>query len=280
MIEEHTDPTGEAHAHLSNLLRTLVTAAAGLAEKRAQRRADQLRDAQHQTDQQRQALQERIRAEQQAARLVYRHVYNDTWWDKARPADIARAVQAAGAWADSDPNAADALAVIGEQLQDRYGLDLDDLYRQAAEQPVGSTVESALAGVETARAADAARQAPSTKQRWERELSDAAGAELAADIVASKGWSCLQRQLDQVHARHGDVTETLREAISGRELTTANDKAATVSWRISHPHGQPRSRRPRAAGTSPTQNAARRRAAQQQQQRRAGEHDNGSQAGP
>lgn len=54
-------------------------------------------------------------------------------------------------------DAADALTVIEEQIQDRYGLDLDDLYRQAGEQPVGSAAESAVARVERSRDADAAR---------------------------------------------------------------------------------------------------------------------------
>ncbi len=45
MIEEHLDPTAEAHAHISNLMRTVITAAAGMADKRAQRRAEQHREA-------------------------------------------------------------------------------------------------------------------------------------------------------------------------------------------------------------------------------------------
>ncbi|HLI00736.1 MAG TPA: hypothetical protein VKV06_08115 [Acidimicrobiales bacterium] len=273
MIEEHPDPTSEAHAHVSNLVRTLVTAAAGLAEKRAQRRADQIREAQRQTEEQRQELQERVRVEQQAARLVYRHVYSNSWWDKARPQDIAQAVEAAGAWAESDSTASDALGVIEEQLQDRYGLDLEDLRRRAAEQPVAPTVERAVTSVETVRAAQAAAEAPSAERRWERQLADVAGPELAGQVATSKGWLALQRQLDHMHSRHVDVSETLREAISGRELTTANDKAATVSWRISHPHGQSRSRQASTAG--PSQSAARRRALQLQQQRGATGRDNG-----
>lgn len=139
MIEEQIGPAVEAHAHLSNLLRTLVTAAGGLAGKAAQRRAERLRDAEHYNDQQRQALSERVRAERQAARLVYRHVHAERWWDKARPKEIAHAVVAAGTWGDSDPAAAYALAVIGGHLHDRYGLNLGDLFRQAGErhQPLG-----------------------------------------------------------------------------------------------------------------------------------------------
>src|ERR1700729_1882551 len=50
VIEEHTDPTAEAHAQASNLLRTLLTALATVADRRAQRRqADQERQR-HQSE--------------------------------------------------------------------------------------------------------------------------------------------------------------------------------------------------------------------------------------
>ena len=127
MIEEHTDPTAEAHAQASNLLRTLLTALATVADRRAQRRqADQERQR-HQSEAQRRALEKRLEAERESAYLVYRRVYDEGWWASPNPRKVADAVVAAGTWAGDDPRARDAWAELSEQLQARYGIDLDAL---------------------------------------------------------------------------------------------------------------------------------------------------------
>ena len=132
MIEEHTDPTAEAHAQASNLLRTLLTALATVADRRAQRRqADQERQR-HQSEAERRELEKRIEAERESAYLVYRRVYDEGWWASPSPRKVADAVVAAGTWAGDDPRARDAWAELSEQLQARYGIDLDALARQQA----------------------------------------------------------------------------------------------------------------------------------------------------
>lgn len=128
MIEEHFDPTVAAHAHISNLLRTFVTSAAQMAQSRAQRREADAREAQRRSETEQRAFAERINAERQAAELVYRRVHQDSWWAKATPQAIAESAGAAGLWAGSDPRAHDAFVHIGERLEDRYGLDLAELW--------------------------------------------------------------------------------------------------------------------------------------------------------
>jgi hypothetical protein len=192
MIEEHLDPTVEAHAHITNLLRTLVTAAAGIAEKRAQRRAQELQEAQRRSEEHRRALTERLAVQRQAAELVYRAAYRDSWWQKATPEQVAAAVEAAGTWAASDPRANDALSHLAERLHDRYDIDLVDLHRNAtnpARVPgaiYGQVIGSQRARIETATGPRDAKAA----------VLAAAGPTLGPQIVASEGWHHLQQRLD------------------------------------------------------------------------------------
>jgi colicin import membrane protein len=52
---------------------------------------------------------------------------DNRWWDTATGRDIERAHEAATAWKDHDPAARDAAGVIRDQVQHRYGLDIDNL---------------------------------------------------------------------------------------------------------------------------------------------------------
>ena len=261
MIEEHLDPTVEAHTHITNLLRTLVTAAAGTAERRAQQRAQHLHDAQRRSDQQRRHLEQRTRAERQAAELVYRPTYQHTWWARARPEGIADAVTAAATWAASDPGAAHALRHIAGQLHDRHGIDLHDL--QGASDPVGvaDAVRDRLAGSDTPGvrwSLAAVHKVDPAAAPWDARSAvvDAAGPVLGAEILAAEGWEHLYQRLDALHHAGVDVPSRLRQAIGARELDTAKDKAGLPRLEAQDPtRGKSRSRPPkrhrRSAGCAP-----------------------------
>lgn len=232
MIEEHLDPTTEAHAHITNLLRTVVTAAAGVAERRARQREEQQRDAQRRSDEHRRALNERLAAERHTAQLVYRRAHQDSWWNKARPDDIAAAVEAAGTWAAADPRASDALDHITGRLHDRYGIDLPDLYRTAQDPAVvAGTVRDRLADLQQTQA----ETGPNSPWDAKAAVLTAAGPRLGAEILAAEGWHHLQRRLDTMHDAGAEVPEQLRRAVIERELDTAKDKALAVAWRLKTP---------------------------------------------
>lgn len=218
MIEDHVDPTAEAHQHITNLLRMAVTAAAAIAEKRARQRREQLAAAARQSEAERQALTGRLHAEQIVAEQVWRPALADSWWQRAEPADIASAAGAAAGWAGADPAAAAALDHIGGQLHDRYGLDLPALRRQAGQ-----------AGPDRGADIGAARL-----PAWHAEVLAAAGPQLGRDILDSPGWGVLDKQLTALRDGGADVETTLRSALRARELDTAKDKAGTLAWRL-HP---------------------------------------------
>jgi len=226
MIEDHIDPTGEAHTHISNLLRTAVTAAAAMADKRAQRHQRQLQDMERRSEAERRTFTDRLNAERQTAELVYRRAYQDSWWEKARPEDIAAAVGAAGAWAGADPKAADALRHIGEQLHDRHGLDLDELYR-AAQDPAAVPEQ-----VHATLTRDTSPRRAGDGPPWHAEVLAAAGETTGRGILESQGWPELAERLDALHVSGEDVAGWLQRAVAQRELGTANDKSLALLWRL------------------------------------------------
>ena len=251
MIEEHTDPTAEAHAQASNLLRTLLTALATVADRRAQRRqADQERQR-HQSEAERRELEKRIEAERESAYLVYRRVYDEGWWASPSPRKVADAVVAAGTWAGDDPRARDAWAELSEQLQARYGIDLDALARQhaGAEAPVEQVASGVREQVEQAqqggpqaeepgartRSGSTTGQAAPSARRWEAEVVQVAGAELGAQIIAAEAWYHLQNRLDKYQAAGEDPLGHLSEALAEGGLATANDKSRVLISRMNHP---------------------------------------------
>jgi hypothetical protein len=248
VIEEHVDPTTETHAQISNLIRTLVTAAAGVAEKRAQRREAEQREAARQSDMARHAFEERMRAEREIAYLIYRNVERDRWWDRATPKDIADTVEVAGSWANTDPRAQAALNRVKEEVHHRYGIDLQD----------GATPTEVLDQVEAARQA-AQGAVPnehehadrSARLPWEQEILDAVGDELGNQVIASEGWPQLQNRLSHLHASGVDVHERLRNAVTERELDTAVDKAITLVWRLKPGPHTPAQTKPATNGSPP-----------------------------
>ena len=235
MIEEHTDPTAEAHAQASNLLRTLLTALATVADRRAQRRQAGQERQRHQSEAERRETEKRMESERDAAHLVYRRVYDESWWASASPKKLADAVVAAGTWADQDPRARDAWRELSEQLQARYGIDLEALAHQA--NPTGTPARGVAwevrGHVERARQAAQASDMAWAK-RWEAEVLAAAGAELGAQVIAAKGWPRLQAHLDGLQTAGQDPSAGLAAAIGSDKLHGASDKAAVLKYRLEH----------------------------------------------
>jgi hypothetical protein len=248
VIEEHVDPTTETHAQIANLIRTLVTAAAGVAEKRAQRREAEQREAARQSDMARHAFEERIRAEREIAYLIYRNVERDRWWERATPKDVADTVEVAGTWANTDPRAQAALNRVKEELHHRYGIDLQD---GATPLEVLDQVEAAKRAAQGAVTNQQEHASGPARPPWEQEILDAAGDELGRKVIASEGWPQLQNRLSHLQASGLDMHERLRNAVTERELDTAVDKAITLVWRLKPGPNTPAQTTPATRGSPP-----------------------------
>jgi hypothetical protein len=71
-------------------------------------------------------LQERFDAQRAVARAQLAPAARDDWWDKATPAMIERVHETATAWKAYDPQAAQASERIRNQMQARYGIDVNN----------------------------------------------------------------------------------------------------------------------------------------------------------
>jgi colicin import membrane protein len=112
---------------VEGMLRVGLTVAGRIGEQLARAREQELRRAQAAEEQQARELQARFDAERAAARAQLAPAMDNRWWDTATGRDIQRVHETATAWKDHDPTAASAAAAIREQVQRRYGLDVDNL---------------------------------------------------------------------------------------------------------------------------------------------------------
>jgi hypothetical protein len=112
---------------IEGMTRVGLTVAGRLGEQLARTREQELRRAQAAEEQQARELQARYDAERAAARAQLAPVMDNRWWDTASGRDIERVHETATAWKDHDPAARDAAEAIRDQVQRRYGLDVDNL---------------------------------------------------------------------------------------------------------------------------------------------------------
>lgn len=112
---------------IEGISRVGLTVAGRVGEQLARAREQELRRAQAAEEQHARELQARYDAERAAARAQLAPVMDNQWWDTASGRDIERVHEAATAWKDQDLAARDAAKVIRDQVQQRYGFDVDNL---------------------------------------------------------------------------------------------------------------------------------------------------------
>lgn len=112
---------------IEGMSRVGLTVAGRLGEQLARAREQELRRAQAAEEQRAGELQARFDAERAAARAQLAPVMDNRWWDTASGRDVERVQETATAWKDQDPAARDAAEAIRDQVQRRYGLDVNNL---------------------------------------------------------------------------------------------------------------------------------------------------------
>ncbi|BAS08680.1 hypothetical protein AHiyo4_21020 [Arthrobacter sp. Hiyo4] len=122
---------------------TGLTAAGRIGEELTRAREQRVRVAQAAEEQQGRELRARLEGERTAARAQLALALDARWWDNAKAEDIVRAHQTATAWKGQDPMARSAADAIREQVQQRYGINVDAL---------GTGADHATALSEAARA--------------------------------------------------------------------------------------------------------------------------------
>ncbi|WP_104111870.1 hypothetical protein [Arthrobacter sp. N199823] len=112
---------------IEGMSRVGMTVASRLGEQLARARETTLRRAQAAEEQQGRELQARFDAERAGARAQLAPVMDNRWWDTASGRDIERVHETATVWKDHDPAARNSADTIKDQVQRRYGLDVNNL---------------------------------------------------------------------------------------------------------------------------------------------------------
>ena len=158
---------------IEGISRVGLTVAGRLGEQVARAREQALRRAQATEEQQARELQARFDAERAAARAQLAPMMDNRWWDTASGRDVERVHEAATAWKDHDPAARSTAEVIRDQVQRRYGLDVDNLKQASSttRPSAGRSWPPALRAWPTARrsrhgSAPTRTRAPRPAQPW------------------------------------------------------------------------------------------------------------------
>jgi hypothetical protein len=197
-------------------MRTGLMVAARIGEQLARMREEEQRNIAAAEEHRARQLQERLDAQRAAARAQLAPTARDGWWDKAAPQMIEQAHQTASAWKAYDPEAAQAAEHIRNQVQSRYGIDVNNTGADEA------SVSAALTRAQEARA-EAGNER--TKASGERTDEVMAGAAVAGanrqDIAAQKARN--QATAYDSPERRQHLAESLegkddREAVNSRLL--------------------------------------------------------------
>ena len=116
MSTHHSDGIGEA---VDDMLRQALMIAARLAEVAARARQEHLAQARAESERAGRELAARFEAERAAARSSLAPVAAESWWAEAAPEQIGAAYKTAASWAGQDPDIAQTLNHMDEQLAAR-----------------------------------------------------------------------------------------------------------------------------------------------------------------
>ena len=119
--------SNEVEAELDGVMRTLIAAAGRMGENIARMREEAARRTEAQSTQRARETQVQFEQERAMARAQVQPTREPAWWDRARPEDVAHAYETSAAWKDTDPDLAQAHAHMGDELCERYGIDVNDL---------------------------------------------------------------------------------------------------------------------------------------------------------
>jgi len=193
-------------------MRTGLMVAGRIGEQLARMRVQEQRTIAAAEEQRARELQERLFAQRAAARAQLAPVSREDWWDKATPEMIGRVHETATAWKAYDPEAARATGKISDQVQSRYGIDVNNTGADEA------SVSAALARSQQARFEAELERAKASAARTGEVVagSAVAGAERQdrADGI-EPAWDTAERRQQLAESLEGKGD---REAVSSRLL--------------------------------------------------------------
>lgn len=202
-------------------LRMGLLVAGRVAEELARMRELAARRAEQESVQAARDLQDRVAAERAAARAALIPLERDAWWERAQPRDIEQAWQSARQWEDVEPDARRATETIREQVQKRYGIDVDGLQPREDDALVRALVERAA--LEREQAERAARQGDQERAQAGQEL-------VVATLMAQEAATVrADADADQATAQTASRTSEVSTPVTGQDEAARSEAALQAS---------------------------------------------------
>lgn len=237
-MAEESDGIEEA---LEGTVRLAVMAGARIGSEIARAREERLRDQRFRDERETAQLAQRFEAEKRVAVAELSQVHRPDWWDRADAARIGQTYATARAWAPEAPEARGAERKMRDELQARYGIDVDRLdprsvsaevetWRQRLEEQRRQEADQQRTA-ETAERAEAAvllDQAVREDQRGNAARDDEHRTDApAADVQASDGQASEPVGHPWLNAGHGHDDAGKLRAQAAEDLDTAKDSAVS-----------------------------------------------------
>jgi hypothetical protein len=205
-------------------MRTGLMVAARIGEQLARMREQEQRTIAAAEEQRARELQERFDAQRAAARAQLAPVSREDWWDKATPEMIERVHETAAAWKAYDPEAAQASGKISEQVQSRYGIDVNNTGADEA------SVSAALARVQQACSLAESERTKATAARTDEAVAGA--------VVAGANRQDKAAQKDQAQPAYDSPQrrQQLAESLEGKgDREAVNSRLLADTHQGTHP---------------------------------------------
>ena len=204
-------------------MRTGLMVAARIGEQLARMREQDQRTITAAEEQRARQLQERLDAQRAAARAQLAPVGRDDWWDKSTPEMIERVHETATAWKAYDPIAAQASEKIRDQVQSRYGIDVNSTGADEA------SVSEALARAQKARLEVEIERTKSSAARTDEVVAGAAVAganRQDRENRSEPAWDSAERRQELAASLEGRGD---REAVNSRLLADKHQGASATA---------------------------------------------------
>jgi hypothetical protein len=207
-------------------MRTGLMVASRIGEQLARMREEDQRNIAADEGHRARQLQERFDAQRAAARAQLAPAARDDWWDKATPEMIERVHETATAWKAYDPEASQTAETIRDQVQTRYGIDVNNTGADEA------SVSEALARAQQTRSEADSERTKATAARTDEVVVGAgvAGANRQDAVVqkarAEPAFDSPERRQQLAESLEGKGD---REAVNSRLLADKHQGAPATA---------------------------------------------------
>jgi hypothetical protein len=204
-------------------MRTGLMVASRIGEQLARMREQEQRTIAAAEEHRARELQERFDAQRAGARAQLAPVGREDWWDKATPEMIERVHETATAWKAYDPEAAQAAGKISEQVQSRYGIDVNNTGADEA------SVSEALSRAQQTRLEAETERTKASAARTDEVVAGAAVARANRQDRADRrepAWDTAERRQQLAESLEGKGD---REAVNSRLLADKHQGAPATA---------------------------------------------------